>query len=59
NAGEDGLGQISGRKLEMSNVKVVDEMVSLMLAQRVYELNSKVVQAADELMAMTNSLRRG
>jgi flagellar basal body rod protein FlgG len=28
------------------------------MAQRVYELNSKVAQAADELMAMTNSLRR-
>ncbi|RZK99536.1 MAG: flagellar hook-basal body complex protein [Rubrivivax sp.] len=59
NPEEDGLGSIAGRKLEMSNVKVVDEMVSLMLAQRVYELNSKVVQAADELMAMANSLRRG
>lgn len=59
NPEEEGLGSIAGRKLEMSNVKVVDEMVSLMLAQRVYELNSKVVQAADELMAMANSLRRG
>lgn len=59
NPQEDGLGAIESGKLEMSNVKVVDEMVSLMLAQRVYELNSKVVQAADELMAMTNSLRRG
>ena len=59
NPDEEGLGSIAGRKLEMSNVKVVDEMVSLMLAQRVYELNSKVVQAADELMAMATSLRRG
>ena len=55
---EDGLGSIAAGKLEMSNVKLVDEMVSLMMAQRVYELNAKVVQAADELMAMTNSLRR-
>lgn len=55
---EDGLGAIASGKLEMSNVKLVDEMVSLMMAQRVYELNSKVAQAADELMAMTNSLRR-
>lgn len=55
---EDGLGDIASGKLEMSNVKLVDEMVSLMMAQRVYELNSKVAQAADELMAMTNSLRR-
>jgi flagellar basal-body rod protein FlgG len=33
-------------------------MVSLMLMQRVYELNAKVVQAADEMMALTNSIRR-
>lgn len=59
NPQEDGLGAIASGKLEMSNVKLVDEMVSLMMAQRVYELNSKVAQAADELMAMTNSLRRG
>lgn len=58
-AQEEGRGAIVAGKLEMSNVKLVDEMVSLMMAQRVYELNSKVVQAADELMAMTNSLRRG
>ncbi|MGC4061418.1 MAG: flagellar hook-basal body complex protein [Aquabacterium sp.] len=55
---EDGLGSVASGKLEMSNVKLVDEMVSLMMAQRVYELNTKVAQAADELMAMTNSLRR-
>jgi flagellar basal-body rod protein FlgG len=58
NPQEDGLGDIASGKLEMSNVKLVDEMVTLMMAQRVYELNSKVAQAADELMAMTNSLRR-
>lgn len=56
---EEGLGSIASGKLEMSNVKLVDEMVALMMAQRVYELNSKVAQAADELMGMTNSLRRG
>jgi flagellar basal-body rod protein FlgG len=58
NPEEDGLGAIASGKLEMSNVKLVDEMVSLMMAQRVYELNAKVAQAADELMAMTNTLRR-
>jgi flagellar basal-body rod protein FlgG len=58
NPQEDGLGAIASGKLEMSNVKLVDEMVSMMMAQRVYELNAKVVQAADELMAMANSLRR-
>lgn len=56
---EGGLGGVESGKLEMSNVKLVDEMVALMMAQRVYELNSKVVQAADELMSLTNNLRRG
>ncbi len=59
NPQEDGLGAIAAGKLEMSNVKLVDEMVALMMSQRVYELNSKVAQAADEIMSMTNSLRRG
>lgn len=59
NPQEDGLGAIAAGKLEMSNVKLVDEMVALMMSQRVYELNAKVAQAADELMSMTNSLRRG
>jgi flagellar basal-body rod protein FlgG len=57
--GEEGLGTLESGKLEISNVKLVDEMVTLMLAQRVYELNSRVVQAADEVMALNNSLRKG
>lgn len=59
NPQEDGLGAIAAGKLEMSNVKLVDEMVALMMSQRVYELNAKVAQAADEIMSMTNGLRRG
>ena len=59
NPQEDGLGSIASGKLEMSNVKLVDEMVALMMSQRVYELNAKVAQASDEIMSMTNSLRRG
>lgn len=56
--GEDGMGTIAPRSLEGSNVRMVDEMVGLMLAQRVYELNAKVAQAADEMMGLTNSLRK-
>jgi flagellar basal-body rod protein FlgG len=55
---ESGFGRIEAGKLEMSNVKLVEEMVQLMLAQRVYELNSKILQASDEMMALNNSLRR-
>lgn len=56
--GEIGVGRLVPGSLEGSNVRMVDEMVALMLMQRVYELNTKVVQAADEMMALTNSIRR-
>lgn len=55
---EDGAGRIAQGYLEASNVKMVDEMVNLMLAQRTYEANTKVVQAADEMLGMVNGLRR-
>ena len=42
----------------MSNVKVVEEMVNLIVAQRAYEINSKAVQASDEMLQMGNNLRR-
>lgn len=56
--GEEWAGELSVGAVEASNVRMVDEMVHLMLAQRVYELNAKVAQAADEMMGLTNSLRR-
>lgn len=57
-AGEDGVGTLAQGFLEGSNVKMVDEMVNLMIAQRSYESNVKVVQAADEIMGLVNGLRR-
>jgi len=44
--------------LESSNVQVVEEMVNLITAQRAYELNSKAITTADEMMGMANSLKR-
>lgn len=44
--------------LEGSNVQVVDEMVNMIVAQRAYELNSKAIQATDEMMGQANQLRR-
>lgn len=44
--------------LEASNVQVVDEMVSLIVAQRAYEMNSKAIQAADDMLSQANSLKR-
>jgi flagellar basal-body rod protein FlgG len=58
NAGENGFGTLAQGYLEMSNVKVVEEMVNLIVAQRAYEVNAKSVQAADEMMALSNNLRR-
>lgn len=58
NPGENGFGKINQGSLEMSNVKVVEEMVNLILAQRAYEVNSKAVQSADEMMQMSNNIRR-
>ncbi len=55
---DDSRGALAQGYLETSNVKLVDEMVNLMLAQRAYEVNSKVIQASDEMMSLSNNLRR-
>lgn len=44
--------------LEASNVQVVEEMVKLIVAQRAYEVNSKSIQSADDMLAMANNLKR-
>jgi len=56
--GSSNAGSLLQGSLEGSNVNMVNQMVSLMVAQRAYELSSKVVQTADELMSLTNNLRR-
>jgi flagellar basal-body rod protein FlgG len=56
--GQDGVGLIQQGVLEGSNVKMVDEMVNLILAQRTYEASVKVVQVADELQGMINNIRK-
>lgn len=56
--GEDGFGMIRQGFLEMSNVKIVDEMVKMIVAQRAYEMNSKAVQTADEMLQIANTLKR-
>lgn len=44
--------------LESSNVQVADEMVNLIVAQRAYELNSKAIQASDDMLSQANQLKR-
>ncbi len=55
---QDGLGQIEQGYLELSNVQVVDEMINMIVAQRAYEINSKVIQTGDEMTQIANNLRR-
>jgi flagellar basal-body rod protein FlgG len=55
--GQNGTGQLAQGQLETSNVNIVDEMVNMITAQRAYETNSKVVQAADQMLQAVNALR--
>ena len=57
-AGLEGFGTIAQGYLEMSNVSVVDEMVGMIQAQRAYEINSKAISTADEMLQMANNLKR-
>lgn len=50
--------KVSQGFLEGSGVQVVDEMVNMIVAQRAYEMNSKAITAADEMMQQANNLRR-
>lgn len=56
--GTDGMGTLVQGFLEESNVSVVEEMVNMILGQRAYEANSKVVKAADEMLAQVNNMAR-
>ena len=56
--GVDGMGTIAQGYLEMSNVDVVTEMVNMITSQRAYEVSSKAIKAADEMLQMANSIRR-
>jgi flagellar basal-body rod protein FlgG len=56
--GTGGYGTLSQGFLELANVKVVDEMVNMITSQRAYEANSKAIQTADEMLSISNQLRR-
>lgn len=55
---ETGFGQLAQGFLEGSNVNMSEELSNLVLAQRSYEVNARVLQAADEMLSIINSLRR-
>jgi len=56
--GAEGLGALEQGVLEQSNVNVVEEFIQMILAQRSYEANSRVVRAADEMFQQVNTMTR-
>jgi flagellar basal-body rod protein FlgG len=56
--GEDGFGQLGQGRLEGSNVDESEEITNLVLAQRGYEINARVIQTADQMMSIINELPR-
>lgn len=56
--GAEGRGTLNQGYLEMSNVNVVEELANLIIAQRAFDLNSKTVQASDEMLQTTSTLKR-
>ena len=57
NPGTPGIGTIQQGFLETSNVNVVEEITNLITAQRAYEMNSKVIETSDQMMATLNNIR--
>ena len=57
-ANAEGYGNITQGSLEQANVDVVSEMSDLIAAQRAYEMNAKVISAADQMMQSTSALFR-
>ncbi len=55
--GAPGFGKILQGALETSNVNVVSEITNLITAQRAYEMNSKVIQASDQMLSTVSNLR--
>jgi flagellar basal-body rod protein FlgG len=55
--GLDGFGSISQGVVELSNVVVVEEMVSMITAQRAYEANAQAIKVADQMLQMANNAR--
>ncbi|NOY13720.1 MAG: flagellar basal-body rod protein FlgG [Deltaproteobacteria bacterium] len=56
--GEEGFGTLSQGFLEGSNVNIMEEMVNMIAGQRAYEVNSKAIKTADEMLQMTSQLVR-
>ena len=55
--GAQGFGEVNQGYLEASNVDIVEEMISMIAAQRAYEINSKTVKTVEDMMTIANNLK--
>jgi flagellar basal-body rod protein FlgG len=58
NPGQTGLGLLKQGFVERSNVQIVNELVNLIVAQRAYEVNSRAIQASDQMLSTATNLSR-
>jgi flagellar basal-body rod protein FlgG len=58
NPGQIGLGSLRSGFLERSNVQIVNELVNLIVAQRAYEVNSRAIQASDQMLSTATNIGR-
>jgi flagellar basal-body rod protein FlgG len=56
--GQNGTGLLSQGFIERSNVEIVNELVNLIVAQRAYEVNSRAIQASDQMLSVATSIIR-
>jgi flagellar basal-body rod protein FlgG len=57
NPGQDGFGSVQQGFLENSNVQVVEEILNLIVAQRAYEANSRVIETSDQMLQVATNIR--
>jgi len=58
NPGQNGIGSLRSGFLERSNVQIVNELVNLIVAQRAYEVNSRAIQASDQMLSTATNVGR-
>ncbi len=56
--GQSGLGFLKQGFIERSNVQIVNELVNLIVAQRAYEVNSRAIQASDQMLSTATNIIR-
>src|SRR5918994_2383980 len=59
NPGQEGFGNLQQAYLEEANVNAVTEISSLIATQRAYEMNARIITAADQMLSSTTQMFRG